>query len=228
MDYRTAEVFRKHGIEYCCGGKWPLSTVCMIKGLEMDVIKRELEKAMFSVQIPSAISFHEWNTGFLVDYIVNIHHYYIRQTFPVLQQQLDHFVEEHLTKDPSLAKLKAEFDNLEKQIFPHLQQEEEIIFPYIRRVAHAYSSKESYASLLVKTLRKPIVELMDGEHAIVFGTLYEFRKLTNNYTAPAKACTSQRVIWSKLKELDNDLVQHLYLENEVLFPRVLAMEKEIL
>ncbi|HPN59857.1 MAG TPA: hemerythrin domain-containing protein, partial [Chitinophagaceae bacterium] len=117
---------------------------------------------------------------------------------------------------------------LDKTMIPHLLQEEEVIFPYIRQISHAYESKESYASLLVRTLRKPVEDLMHDEHNSIGKTLTQLRELTNNYTAPENACTSHRLAYSLIKELDDDLVQHIYLENDILFPKAISMEKELL
>ena len=119
------------------------------------------------------------------------------------------------------------FNSLYKDIIPHLQQEEEILFPYIRQIAHAYNSKESYASLLVRTLRKPVEEVMKYEHESISRILHSLREYTNNYTPPENACVSHQVAFSMLKELDHDLVQHVFLENEILFPKAIAMEKEL-
>jgi regulator of cell morphogenesis and NO signaling len=114
------------------------------------------------------------------------------------------------------------------QIVPHIQHEEESIFPYLRRVAHAYDGKDSYARLLVKTMRKPLGQMIDDEHGIMIETIYKFRNWTNNYNRPVNACTSHGVILSRLEELDHDLTQHVHLENNVLFPKILKMEKELL
>lgn len=227
-NYRTADVFKKYEIEYCCGGKWPLETICMMKGIDINELQKELIMAARDLQIPAFLSFHDWNVDFLTDYIINIHHYYLKKTLPELKLQLDDFIEEHIKKYPELSQLKTSYDKLYKEIIPHIQEEEDLIFPYIKQVAHAFENKDSYAALLVKTLRKPIDKLMKQEHEIVNSIVFQLRALTGNYTAPEKACISHRVIYSKLKELDNDLLQHIYLENNILFPKALAMEKELL
>jgi regulator of cell morphogenesis and NO signaling len=180
------------------------------------------------LQSPSLLSFNEWTVDFLTDYIINIHHSYLRKTLPGLSLQLEHFVEEHITKYPELTQLQINFLKLFKYIIPHIQEEEELMFPYIKQVAHAYDRKDSYAALLIKTLRKPVEKLIKQEHEMVNDAIYNIRKLTNNYIAPEKACTNHRVIYSKLKELDIDLLQHIHLENDILFPKALAMEKELL
>lgn len=227
-DYRTADIFNKYGIEYCCGGKWPLKVACMIKGIELDLLLIEIEKATRTFQLPNSLPFNEWKIDFLIDYIIHIHHHYLKQTLPGLRTALDNFTVEHEKKYSYFQTVLLHHQKLENDILPHLKQEEEVIFPYLKQVAHAYENKDSFAKLLVKTLRKPIASVIDHEHRILNETIYQFRKLTNNYISPENACTNHQVILSRLKALDNDLVQHIFLENEVLFPRVIAMEKELL
>ena len=228
QDHRAAEVFKKYQIEYCCGGKWPLETICLMKGIDIAELQKELKMATRNLQLPSFLSFQDWSVDFLTDYIVNVHHYFLKKTLPEIKPQLNDFVEEHIHKYPDLTLLKISFDKLHREIIPHIQEEEDLIFPYIKQVAHAFENKDSYAALLVKTLRKPVDKLMKQEHEIVNNIVFQLRAITGNYTTPEKACTSHRVIYSKLKELDNDLLQHIYLENTILFPKALAMEKELL
>ena len=228
QDYRTATVFDKFGIGYCCGGNWSLEATCTMKGIELEPVLEDLKKATRTLQVSSALPFEKWNLDFLTDYIVNIHHVYLKQTLPELQLLLTRFVEEHARKYPSLIAVLTNFRKLFLELPPHLEEEETIIFSYIRQVSHAYESNDSYAGLLVKTLRKPIDQMMRHEHDTVSEVLNNFRVLTQEYTPPEKACTSHRVAFSKLKELDHDLAQHIYLENEILFPKVLHMENELL
>jgi regulator of cell morphogenesis and NO signaling len=227
-DYRTAEVFRKYGIEYCCGGKWPLEMVCATKDINIKVLTKELEDATRTVQVPNSLPFNEWNIDFLTDYIVYVHHHYLKNQLPEIKAMLLRFAEEHRKKYTYLPELEKIFLQLYKETFPHLIQEEEILFPYIKQIAHAFNSRESYASLLVRTLRKPVEEVMNHEHATMSKMIHKMRELTTDYTPPAGACTSHKVTFSRLKELDNDLAQHMHLENNILFPRAIKMEKELL
>jgi regulator of cell morphogenesis and NO signaling len=227
-DYRTADVFRKYGIDFCCGGKWPLKVVCETKNLDVVEIKKELENAVRTISIHSAVSFEEWDIDFLTDYIVNVHHQYLRKALPLAKDYLVSFLEGHQKKFPYLGDLLKVLNDLYKETFPHLQQEESIIFPYIRQIVHAYYSKESYAGLLVRTLRKPVENVMHHEHETVQAFLREMRRITDHYKVPDGACISHKVTFMKLLELDNDMVQHLHLENDILFPRAIEMEKELL
>ncbi len=115
-----------------------------------------------------------------------------------------------------------------KEIPPHMKKEEEIYFPYIKQIYHAHKHRESYARLLIRTLRKPLEEVMLKEHETTRSNLHKLRTATNNYTPPEKACITHKVTFAKLKELDKDLVQHIHLESNILFPKAIKMEQELL
>ena len=228
QDYRTSDVFRKYNISYCCGGKIPLHTACEIHKIDIEKIKTDLNNAMRFIQVSNSINFKNWSVDFLVDYIINVHHSYLVTNFPEITDTLKRFAEGHQTKFPYLGELMNSLNYLYGELLPHLAQEEKVIFPYIKQVVHAHENHEPYAGLLVRTLRKPIESMINEEHSFEGKYLQRFRELTNNYTAPPNACITHKVALSKLKELDTDLVQHIYLENEILFPRAIQIEKELL
>lgn len=227
-DYRTADVFRRYGIDYCCGAKWSLETICEMKGVDLFELLHELKESTRTIQLYNGLPFREWDVDFLADYIIRVHHYYLRNRLPRVQEMLRKFVSEHEKKYAYLPELESTFLQLSNDMLPHLEQEEEIIFPYIRQIAHAFESSESYASLLVRTLRKPVEQVMKQEHVFLEKLLQKMRRLTHDYTPPERACTSHKVVFHMLKEVDNDLVQHKFLENEVLFPRAIEMERILL
>ncbi len=226
--YRTAQVFRKYGIEYCCGGKWPLEIACMSTGINVEKLISELNLAIRTNRLPGSQPYENWSLEFLTQHITRIHHYYLREIIPDLGRELNRFTESHHQKYPELVVIRSGFGLLEKKILPHLQEEEDVVFPYICQLEHAYESQESYGGLLVKTLRKPVERMMHDDHEMIGERLLQFRQLTNHYTIPEKACTNHKVVFSRLKELDTDLEQHIYMENEILFPRALAMEKKLM
>jgi len=228
MHYRTADVFRKHGIDFCCGGKLPLKMVCELRELDLEEFEKELESSMTTISIPASLKFEQWDIDFLTAYLVNIHHEFLKTALPVAAEYLDRFVEGHKKKFLYLEELQTVFHEMARDMMPHLQQEEEVIFPYIRQIAHAYNNKETYASLFVRTLKKPVENVMMHEHEIMNKVLSRVRKLTDHYTLPENACVNHKVTFQKLQEIDNDLVHHVYLENNILFPRAIAMEKELL
>jgi regulator of cell morphogenesis and NO signaling len=227
-DYRTADIFRKYGIEYCCGGKFPLSTACEIKGVDSSKVYEELDMITREIRLSGWVDFSGCTIDFLIDYIVNIHHSYLRKALPQMQDHISRFADGHRKKFEYLDEVEGIVNHLSQYITDHLLEEEEIIFPYIRQIAHAYSAKEAYASLLVRTLRKPVEDIMHHEHTILFKSMQRLRELTDGYHVPGNSCISHGVTFNKMKEVDNDLTQHMHLENDILFPRAIAMEKELL
>lgn len=228
QDYRAADVFLKYDIDFCCGGKWPLDTICKNKGLDSAEILKELHRSMRHTAASIVLEFDNWTIDFLADYILNIHHRYLHKALPDANEYVNRFLDGHRQKFPELAELEKIMQRMMKEIPPHMKKEEEVIFPYIKQIYHAWRHKESYASLLIRTLRKPVEEVMKGEHESVGKQLHRMREITNNYTIPANACVTHRVTFAKLRELDNNLVQHIHLENNILFPKAIAMEKEML
>ena len=227
-DYRTALVFRRHGIEFCCGAKFPLELVCSIKGVNLETIQKELRLVSQTIAVPTTLRFGDWDTAFLADYIEQVHHTYLKIMLPSTLQFIQQFSEGHQKKFTYLPELLTEFSMLTKELLSHIKYEEEIIFPYIKQIAFAHKGKESYASLLMRTLSKPIKELMYYEHNIVEDALEKLRTLTNYYAVPLEACTSHKVSFLTLQEVDRDIVQHLHLENNILFPKTIQIEKELL
>lgn len=229
-DYRAAMVFDRYNIRYCCGLQRPLEEVCETNDIDINELLRELRKANRSITVSPDTAYEKWSVDFLIDYIINIHHHYLTQTLPQLAANLEGFAEEHQNRFPVFTELNTLFSELSKTCPAHLKQEEENIFPYLRQVAHAYQDGDtgSFAKLLVKTLGKPLASIVEQEHQMLSNSILRFRELTGNYSPLPGACPSHKVILHQLRELDNDMVQHFYLENEVLIPKVMKMEREVM
>lgn len=227
-DYRTADVFKKWGINYCCGGNLPLADVCRAKDIDAAAVEADLAAATKTVQLSNTLQFNQWPVTFLLDYIVNVHHAYLRQTIPSLSQHLSSFVAGHLKKYPYLVAVEETFLHLAAELIEHTQTEEESIFPYLRQISNTFDRKEVYGSLFVRTLRKPLAETVRKDHERIGRLLLALREQTDDYRLMADACTNHQVIYHKLKEFDADLMQHKHLENNVLYPNVLEMEKALL
>ena len=228
QDFRTADVFRKYNIDFCCGGKWPLDLVCKNNNLEVEIVLNELQKIVSQSSSNAAIDFDSWDLDFLTDYILNVHHRYLKKALPEVKEQVNKFLDGHLKNYPDLAILEVIISRFMKEIPPHMKMEEEIFFPYIKQIYHAHKHRESYARLLIRTLRKPLEEVMLKEHETTGSNLHHLRTATNNYTPPGNACLTHKVTFGKLKELDKDLVQHIHLESNILFPKAIKMEQELL
>ena len=226
-DYRTADVFKKYGINFCCGGQLLLGDACEQRNIDPATVNRELQMATHIISLPNCLKYDTWRTDFLVDYIINVHHAYLFQVMPQLEASLLSFVEGHRKKYPDLEEVLVLFRELSAMLQSHNTHEEEIIFPYIKQIENTYRRKETYGNLFVRTLRKPLSNI-ETEHKKIGALLNELRTATRNYQYPENACTNHRVIYQKLKEFDQDMVQHKHLENNILFPKAIEIEKELL
>lgn len=227
-DYRTAAVFRKYGIEYCCAGKKSLETACLIAGVNIDQVKTELDLA--SRKQPELINlpFESWHVDFLTAYIVNVHHHFIRQALPEAVSVVGQFANHHAVKFPHMSEVTQLLEKLHQEIIPRLTYEEEVLFPYMCQVEHAFENNDGYGRLLVKTLRKPLEQMSSQHHRLINETILQLRELTSDYLPVAGACLSHRLSMQLINAIDNDLSQHTHLENEILIPRILSREKSLL
>lgn len=226
-DYRTAEVFKKYGINYCCSGLVRLEEACLARQLEYDVVLEDLRFATRNIYISNALRFSEWKLDFLIDYIINVHHAYLEQIVPALEASLVSFIEGHKKKYPELEKVVVIFMEIANLLMAHSRHEEEIIFPYIKQIESTYRRKETYGNLFVRTLRKPLSNI-GKEHNELSALLIEMQSVTNNYQFPENACTNHQVIYHRLQEFHDNMVQHKHLENNILFPRAVEMESKLL
>lgn len=226
-DYRTADVFKRYGISYCCCNQASLMEVCIQKNIETEGIISELNEATRNINLSNKINFHEWKMDFLVDYIVNVHHAYIYRMLPELAADLATLSSGHKEPHPELERALSVFNELSVLLLAHVRHEEEIIFPYIKQIENAYRRKESYGNLFVRTLRKPLHNI-EVEHHRIYEVMTELRKFTSHYGQDSHTCANHNVVLMKLKEFDDDMRQHTHLENDILFPRAIEMEKELL
>jgi regulator of cell morphogenesis and NO signaling len=227
LDYRTADVFIKYHLSYCCSGAISLKSACELKGIEIEQISNDLKEATRNLVLPNNLPYKEWKIDFLIDFITNIHHAYIYQTIPPLCSTLESFAKGHRTKYPELTRILELFTKLAEILLLHNRHEDEIIFPYIKQIDSAYQRKEPYGNLFVRTLRKPL-HIIEKEHSQINGLLKDIKIETRRFTVPDKACLSYQVIIKKLEEAHINLLQHKFLENAILFPRAIAIEQKLL
>lgn len=225
-DYRTADVFKKYGIDFCSTDGKLLET-CASRDLNYNAILEELVGATRTITISNTLHFSEWKVSFLIDYITNVHHAYMHIAISSLETSFSSFIETHKKKHPEMNKIFLLFRELTPLLIKHSRHEEEIIFPYIRQIESTHRRKETYGNLFVRTLRKPLSNI-EKEHEVIYSILNEIRILTNDYTSSQDTCADQSAIYNKLNEFHNDMLQHTHLEDDILYPKAIEMEKELL
>jgi regulator of cell morphogenesis and NO signaling len=223
-DVRKAEVFRKYGIDFCCGGKKSLKQACEEKGLELDVVQTALVNVNESSKTTE--NYDRWSPDFLADYIYNKHHQYYYDEAPIIGELLAKVVDHHGERYPELQELYHLYFTLSQELNMHFAKEEEVLFPFIKALVRAKQTGNIEELTDEFSLEAPI-QMMESDHEAAGEILAGLTEVTHGYTAPPGACNSFRFLYQKLKELDEDLHQHIHLENNILFPKALALEKAL-
>ncbi|ABF39370.1 protein of unknown function DUF542, ScdA-like protein [Candidatus Koribacter versatilis Ellin345] len=220
------KVFEKLGIDFCCGGKRPLSEACHASGIAVGEVVNHLESAEKAIQEGRESAAKNWSISTVsevLDQILSRHHVYVREESPRIQQLFAKVASKHGENHPELVQAKELFDALAGELMVHLMKEEQILFPYVRRMEESQVSGEPLPPSCFGTVRNPI-QMMFMEHDSAGELLKEIRKQTNDLKAPPDACISFQSLYRDLLAFEADLHQHIHLENNVLFPKVLEME----
>ncbi len=221
-DLRKAEVFKKYGIDFCCGGKKTIAEVCAEKNIDATKIETELRQVS-SESKASNISYSDWNIDFLADYIVNTHHSYVRKYLPELQRYALKVAQVHGPQHPELLPIQKLVEDINEELTEHMEQEEKVLFSYIKEIVQARSSGLPLIKQ-GKDLAALIGEL-EKEHDFVGRCLDKIRELSNGYHIPSEACASYKLLYKMIQEFEDDLHLHIHLENNILFPKALELEK---
>jgi regulator of cell morphogenesis and NO signaling len=224
-DYRKAEVFKKYGIDFCCGGKKTVARVCNEKGLDQAQVEQDLQ-ALAETPVARTQNFAAWDLSFLADFIENTHHTYVRETLPALTVYTTKIARVHGDNHPELHAIAKHFAAVASELTAHMPKEERILFPYIRQLNEAGKAGTLVAPAAFGTIQNPI-NMMEMEHEAAGNSMEAIRELTHNYTLPADACTTYQLAFAKLQEFEADLFQHIHLENNILFPKAVELEKKV-
>ena len=223
-DYRAAAVLSSYGIDFCCRGNRTLSDVCEKKNIQPAQLQEKLNAAT-STGDSQQPDFKSWPLDLLVDYVEKKHHRYVSEKTPVIMEYLYKLCRVHGSNHPELFQITEEFSQSAKELASHMQREEGILFPYIRKMMDAVTSPEQLGGPSFGTVKNPIRVMMD-EHSREGDRFAKISKLTNQYAAPADGCTTYRVAFAMLKDFEADLHLHIHLENNIIFPSAIKMEDD--
>jgi len=222
-DFRTAALFSKYGIDFCCNGNRSIEEACQKKAVTADVLLQEIETVLSS-KSDSGIDYNAWPIDLLADYIEKTHHRYVSEKTPILLQFLDKLSRVHGAKHPELLLINELFKGCAGELAQHMKKEELILFPFIKKMVHATLSDELIELPHFETIQNPIAMMMH-EHDAEGVRFRKIAELTNNYTPPADGCNTYKVTFAMLEEFEQDLHKHIHLENNILFPKAAKLEK---
>ena len=213
-------VLEKYNLDYCCRGKRTLQKACEENHVDITTVLNELENIPVqrtAIQMP----FTEMTAEELIAHILVHHHYYVKQIVPQIQQHLAKLKEKHADKFEWINTGVETFNLLQQELLQHMHKEEMILFPRIKNVEESY--KENKAT--IKNILAPI-SMMESEHTEAGELMEKLKTITNNYTPAETACTTHRITLMELKEFEENLHQHVHLENNILFPKAIKMYEE--
>lgn len=200
----ASRVFQRYGLDYCCGGRKPLAEVCRNKGLDPETILDAIDTEEATVDLP------RWDNAplpQLIQFIVERYHATLRTEFPQLIALATRVEDRHSDKPTCPRGLRAQLEHMHEAVLDHLMKEERVLFPMI---VEGYGRRASGP-----------VRVMEEEHDDHGLNLARVRELTNNLAPPAEACSTWQALYLRLATLESELMDHIHLENNILFPRAL-------
>ena len=219
----SIRVFEQYGIDYCCGGRRPLAEVCEERSLQIDEVLAAIANTA-AQQPPAGPDWMSTQLEAICDHIVRTHHAYIRQELPRLHALAQKVVARHGSLHPELPQIQQLVGDVGNDLLSHLAKEEMMLFPYITNLERNLATCGPTSFGCAGSVRNPI-HVMMAEHDVAGGILAQIRKLSSDYTPPESACPTYRGFYQSLLEFEQDLHQHVHLENNILFPRAIELEE---
>lgn len=214
--YQTASVFESFHLDFCCGGKRTIEEACAKKQLDTMPVLAALAKVIDQPLQNGQMPFHEMSAQELISYILTNHHYYIKEQGPVILGHLEKVAMKHGGRFPYMRETALLFDALLSELLAHMQKEEKVLFPLIRKMAVLEESHMDTAEL-AEVITHPIA-VMEAEHDVAGDYLHRIHALTNGFTIPPDACTTFRISLQELQTFESRMFEHVHLENNLLFP----------
>lgn len=224
-NFKTAQIFDKNNIDFCCGGGISLEEACKKSQTDISKLIPELE-ALVVLNDPDSKYIDSLGLNELCDYIEKRHHTYVNENIPFLLQKLQKLCDVHGENHKELHKIKELFEGAADNLKNHMIKEETILFPYIKVLVtykNNHTKLENQVSELVETINS-----LDDEHQIEGERFEKISQLSNKYTCPPDGCNTYQVTFQTLKDFEQDLHRHIHLENNILFKKAINLEQELI
>jgi regulator of cell morphogenesis and NO signaling len=221
----STRVFEKLGIDYCCGGNQPLEQACQTANIPLEQVIDSLETAEITAR--TTLKDRDWQAEPLSDliaHIQNTHHKYTRQEIARLGPLADKVCTVHGQNHAELTGIRATFGALAQELTTHMLKEDSVLFPYVVRMEESVIQKEPVLPPPFGSVNNPVAMMMH-EHDVAGNLLRDLRRASNGYAPPPDACVSYQTLYRALADFETDLHQHIHLENNILFPRAIEMER---
>lgn len=223
----ATRLFEKLGIDYCCGGGKALEDACASADVAVDEVLSALEAIEESqAEQSESTNWQAESLSSLISYILDKHHVFTRNELARIDPLMAKVLKVYAEQRAELSQIRALFEELNRDLLAHMQKEETVLFPYISLMESARQNGRAIPKPPFQTVENPL-RVMMSEHDRAGELLRSIRKLTENFTVPEGACISYQTLYRALEDLEADLHEHIHLENNILFPRALDLERAI-
>ncbi len=223
----TRQALESLGIDYCCGGGRSLAEAAAAAGIDLTAVAKAVQQAADDANLASDAPERDWRQASLTElanHIEGTHHVFMKQALPRLDDLFAKVLSAHGARHGDmLASLRTTFQSLRSEIEMHLLKEEQVLFPYIRQMEAEMAQTGQIPPMHCGTAANPIRQ-MEAEHERAGAALMQMRSVTDDYALPADACSTFSALFEGLAEMEADLHEHIHLENNILFPRAMALE----
>lgn len=225
-DNRTASVFESLGIDFCCQGNRTIDEVCETRNIDSRDLIEDIQKVLQESKITQVNDYNIWTLDKLALHIEEKHHKYVEKQIPVIKQYLDKICTVHGKQHTELFIVQELFNASSGELSMHMKKEELVLFPFIYKMVKFKKENKPYEIPGFGTVQNPIQMMMD-EHDNEDERFRQINKITQNYRIPDDACESYMACFAYLQEFDEDLHLHIHLENNILFPKAIELEKQL-
>jgi len=223
--FQTVKIFDHYQIDFCCGGKQSLAEACAKKSIDPNKIIAQLEEAIKILTLVP--KFDEMPLDALIQYIREKHHSYVREQIPMLTKFLDKIEQVHGNKHPEIEMINAHFKASVKSLSQHMEQEENELFSLIEKLLKIKNGESVDASSISIIAEESISSLIK-DHENEGSRFEEISRLTLSYQPPRGACNTFRAAYENLFAFEKDLHRHVHLENNILFPKAIRLEQDVM
>jgi regulator of cell morphogenesis and NO signaling len=220
----SIRVFESLGIDYCCGGKRGLADACSRIGISVDDAISRITQAERDAHAPALPAWAQARLSAIIRHIVEHHHAYIRSEAPRISALLEKVVARHGGTHPEMAEIQDLFLAAIQELVTHALKEEQVLFPHIIRMEEAAAAGQPLPPAFFGSISMPIARML-ADHDDAGALFARMNQFAGGYVPPEGACATFRALYHGLHEFERDLHEHVHLENNVLFPRAIALER---
>ncbi|MEP6716903.1 MAG: iron-sulfur cluster repair di-iron protein [Terriglobia bacterium] len=220
----STRIFESLGIDYCCGGKIPLRDACFKANVSPETVLQLIDnlKGADGETEPEKWVFAPFAE--LTGHIVNHHHEYVRSAAPRLLDLLGKVKARHGKSHPEVTAINDVFSGLYEDFLVHMLKEEQMLFPYLNSMDSAVRAGKTPPPASFGSVTNPIQHML-ADHDDSGDAMARIATLSQGYQVPPDGCPTFRALYHGLAEFERNLHRHVHLENNILFPRALQMEK---